>query len=71
VDQRTWDLLVCEHLALQTLANAGALPKPYRDGGGPRVSESSGLHRTRGRIGMVSLSIATPNMSGNEPPPPI
>jgi len=59
VDQRTRDLLVCEHLALQTLTHSG-LPaaKTQAFAAGGRVFlESERFDRTAqgGRIGMVSL----------------
>ncbi len=60
-DQRTRDLLVCEHLALQTLADAGiaaARTQIVVDAG--RVfMESERFDRTAagGRIGMVSLQV--------------
>jgi hypothetical protein len=60
-DQRLRDLLMCEHLALQTLAQAGlpaARTALVREGG--RVFlESERFDRTRegGRIGMVSLQV--------------
>ncbi len=61
VDQRTRDLLVCEHLALQTLQAAG-LPAAHSqvfEGAGRVFLESERFDRTAadpgGRIGMVSL----------------
>ncbi|RYY60921.1 MAG: transcriptional regulator, partial [Comamonadaceae bacterium] len=59
-DQRVRDLLVCEHLALRTLAGAG-LPAAVTDifsSGGRVFLESQRFDRTaRGRIGMVSLMV--------------
>ena len=59
-DQRTKDLLVCEHLALQTLRDAG-LPAATSEifTAGKRVFlESARFDRTaKGRIGMVSLQV--------------
>jgi DNA-binding Lrp family transcriptional regulator len=60
VEQRTRDLLVCEHLALQTLAQAGlpaARTQLFTEAG--RVFlESERFDRTaQGRIGMVSLQV--------------
>lgn len=58
VDQRIRDLLVCEHLALQTLADAGvpAAKTQLFTGAGRVFLESERFDRTaRGRIGMVSL----------------
>ena len=61
VDQRTRDLLVCEHLALHTLAGAGipaASTQVFAEAG--RVFlESERFDRTAqgGRIGMVSLQV--------------
>jgi len=60
VDQRTKDLLVCEHLALQILHEAGlpaATSQIFR--AGKRVFlESARFDRTsKGRIGMVSLQV--------------
>ena len=60
VDQRVRDLLVCEHLALQTLADAGypAARTQIFEGGGRVFLESERFDRTaRGRIGMVSLLV--------------
>jgi hypothetical protein len=60
VDQRLRDLLVCEHLALQTLAIAGiAAAKTQLFSGAGRVFlESERFDRTaQGRIGMVSLQV--------------
>jgi HipA-like C-terminal domain/Winged helix-turn-helix DNA-binding len=61
VDQRTRDLLVCEHLALQTLAHAGisAARTQLFMGGGRVFLESERFDRTPegGRIGMVSLQV--------------
>ena len=64
VDQRIRDLLVCEHLALQTLADAG-LPAACTQvftGAGRVFLESERFDRTAlgpagGRIGMVSLQV--------------
>ena len=60
-DQRLRDLLVCEHLALQTLAGAGlpAAKTQIFTGGGRVFLESERFDRTAqgGRIGMVSLMV--------------
>ena len=61
VDQRMRDLLVCEHLALQTLAHAD-LPAARTEiftGAGRVFLESERFDRTTqgGRIGMVSLQV--------------
>jgi hypothetical protein len=67
-DQRTRDLLVCEHLALQTLANAGIAAATSRisTGAGRVFLEVERFDRTPinaanpqglGRIGMVSLMV--------------
>jgi hypothetical protein len=67
-DQRTRDLLVCEHLALHTLANAGiaAAPSRIHTGAGRVFLEVERFDRTPihaanpqglGRIGMVSLKV--------------
>ena len=61
VDQRSRDLLVCEHLALQTLAQAG-LPAARTQvfmGAGRVFLESERFDRIAqtGRIGMVSLQV--------------
>ena len=67
-DQRTRDLLVCEHLALQTLANAGipAAASRISTGEGRVFLEVERFDRTPinaanpqglGRIGMVSLMV--------------
>ncbi len=66
-DQRLRDLLVCEHLALQTLARAGlpAAPTQLFMGAGRVFLESERFDRTPlapdaplgGRIGMVSLQV--------------
>ena len=60
-DQRLRDLLVCEHLALQTLADAGlpAAKTQIFTGGGRVFLESERFDRTAegGRIGMVSLMV--------------
>ena len=65
VDQRIRDLLVCEHLALQTLADAGipAARTQIFVGAGRVFLESERFDRTAqvnglvGRIGMVSLQV--------------
>ena len=65
VDQRIRDLLVCEHLALQTLAQAGlpAARSQIFNGAGRVFLESERFDRTVaadgqiGRIGMVSLEV--------------
>jgi HipA-like C-terminal domain len=68
VDQRVRDLLVCEHLALQTLANAGlpAARTRIEQAAGRVFLESERFDRTApgpdshegpGRIGMVSLLV--------------
>ena len=64
VDQRTRDLLVCEHLALQTLAAAGipAARTQVYTGAGRIFLESERFDRSAhagqcGRIGMVSLQV--------------
>ncbi|WP_298210909.1 type II toxin-antitoxin system HipA family toxin YjjJ [Acidovorax sp.] len=68
-DQRMRDLLVCEHLALRTLAQAGlpAAPTQIFEGAGRVFLESERFDRTPlrgegdaglgGRIGMVSLQV--------------
>ena len=59
-DQRTRDLLVCEHLALQTLAQAGvpAAKTQIFTGAGRVFLEAERFDRTaRGRVGMVSLMV--------------
>lgn len=68
-DQRMRDLLVCEHLALRTLAQAGlpAAPTQLFEGAGRVFLESERFDRTPlagdaphgvgGRIGMVSLQV--------------
>ncbi|WP_394790637.1 type II toxin-antitoxin system HipA family toxin YjjJ [Rhodoferax sp.] len=59
-DQRTRDLLVCEHLALQTLAQAGvpAAKTQIHSGAGRVFLEAERFDRTAaGRIGMVSLMV--------------
>lgn len=59
-DQRTRDLLVCEHLALQTLADAGLPAAQTRivAAGGRVFLESTRFDRTaQGRLGMVSLLV--------------
>ena len=61
VDQRTRDLLVCEHLALHTLAQSGipAAKTQIFTGAGRVFLESERFDRRgeRGRIGMVSLQV--------------
>ncbi|MBI2750222.1 MAG: type II toxin-antitoxin system HipA family toxin YjjJ [Burkholderiales bacterium] len=61
VDQRSRDLLVCEHLALQTLARAGlpAARTQVFTGAGRVFLESERFDRVgqMGRIGMVSLQV--------------
>ena len=61
VDQRMRDLLVCEHLALQTLAHADlpAARTQIFTGAGRVFLESERFDRTAqgGRIGMVSLEV--------------
>jgi len=69
VDQRTRDLLVCEHLALQTLADAGlpAARTEVFNGAGRVFLEAERFDRTtaqgpdgervHGRVGMVSLQV--------------
>jgi hypothetical protein len=59
-DQRTRDLLVCEHLALQTLADAGvsAATTQIFTGAGRVFLEAERFDRTaQGRVGMVSLMV--------------
>ena len=59
-DQRIRDLLVCEHLALQTLGRAGLPAATTRivSAGGRTFLESVRFDRTAtGRIGMVSLEV--------------
>jgi hypothetical protein len=59
-DQRIRDLLVCEHLALQTLAQAGvdAARTQIFEAAGRVFMESERFDRTaHGRIGMVSLQV--------------
>jgi hypothetical protein len=59
-DQRTRDLLVCEHLALETLAQAGvpAARTQIFMGAGRVFLEAERFDRTTfGRIGMVSLMV--------------
>ena len=59
-DQRTRDLLVCEHLALQTLADAGvsAAATQIFTGAGRVFLEAQRFDRTEfGRVGMVSLMV--------------
>ena len=60
VDQRLRDLLVCEHLALNVLAQAGlpAAKTAIVSGGGRIFLEAERFDRTaQGRIGMVSLMV--------------
>lgn len=60
VDQRTRDLLVCEHLALQTLAAAGlpAARTQIHSVANRTFLEAERFDRTpQGRIGMVSLLV--------------
>ncbi|MGB4117818.1 MAG: type II toxin-antitoxin system HipA family toxin YjjJ [Polaromonas sp.] len=72
-EQRLRDLLVCEHLAIQTLAEAG-LPAAKTQifmGAGRVFLESerfdrSGAGRQIGRIGMVSLSVYDGEYVGQE-----
>ncbi|APW44536.1 type II toxin-antitoxin system HipA family toxin YjjJ [Rhodoferax saidenbachensis] len=59
-DQRTRDLLVCEHLALKTLADAGvsAAKTQIFTGAGRVFLEAERFDRTAsGRVGMVSLMV--------------
>jgi hypothetical protein len=59
-DQRTRDLLVCEHLALKTLLDAGvsAATTQIFTGAGRVFLEAERFDRTaKGRIGMVSLMV--------------
>ena len=59
-DQRTRDLLVCEHLALQTLLDAGvsAAKTHIFTGAGRVFLEAERFDRTEfGRVGMVSLMV--------------
>jgi hypothetical protein len=59
-DQRTRDLLVCEHLALQTLLDAGvsAATTQIFTGAGRVFLEAERFDRTAlGRVGMVSLMV--------------
>lgn len=60
-DQRTRDLLVCEHLALQTLADAGisAAKTQIYSAAGRVFLEAERFDRTGqgGRLGMVSLMV--------------
>ncbi len=59
-DQRTRDLLVCEHLALQALADAGisAAKSQLYSGEGRMFLELERFDRTEnGRVGMVSLMV--------------
>ncbi|RZL64908.1 MAG: type II toxin-antitoxin system HipA family toxinoxin YjjJ [Variovorax sp.] len=60
VNQRVRDLLVCEHLALRTLADDGipAAATQLFSAGGRTFLESQRFDRTpNGRIGMVSLQV--------------
>lgn len=60
VEQRLRDLLVCEHLALQTLAEAGlpAARTQISSGAGRVFLQAERFDRTaQGRIGMVSLLV--------------
>ena len=68
-DQRMRDLLVCEHLALQTLALAGipAAITRIELAAGRVFLESERFDRTAlGRVGMVSLSIYDAEYVGQE-----
>ena len=69
VDQRLRDLLVCEHLAIQTLAQAG-LPAAHTQlfrAAGRVFLESERFDRTlHGRIGMVSLEVYDAEYVGQE-----
>ncbi len=68
-DQRTRDLLVCEHLALQTLAAAGipAATTRIMVAANRVFLESERFDRTAlGRIGMVSLSVYDAQYVGQE-----
>jgi len=59
-DQRTRDLLVCEHLALQTLLDTGisAAKTQIFTGAGRVFLEAERFDRTaQGRVGMVSLMV--------------
>ena len=59
-DQRTRDLLVCEHLALQTLLDAGVSSAKTQifTGAGRVFLEAERFDRTAtGRVGMVSLMV--------------
>ncbi len=69
VAQRTRDLLVCEHLALQTLANANlpAATTALVMAAGRVFLESERFDRTaHGRIGMVSLKVYDAEYVGQE-----
>ena len=72
-EQRLRDLLVCEHLAIQTLAEAGvpAAKTQIFTGAGRVFLESERFDRTThgsqiGRIGMVSLSVYDAEYVGQE-----
>ena len=69
VAQRTRDLLVCEHLALQTLANAHlpAATTALVMAAGRVFLESERFDRTaQGRVGMVSLKVYDAEYVGQE-----
>ena len=69
VAQRTRDLLVCEHLALQTLANVNlpAATTALVMAAGRVFLESERFDRTaQGRIGMVSLKVYDAEYVGQE-----
>jgi hypothetical protein len=68
-EQRLRDLLVCEHLAIQTLASAGipAAKTQIFVAAGRVFLESERFDRTtQGRIGMVSLSVYDAEYVGQE-----
>ena len=69
VDQRLRDLLACEHLAIETLAQAG-LPAAHTQlfmGAGRVFLESKRFDRTpQGRVGMVSLEVYDAEYVGQE-----
>ena len=68
-EQRLRDLLVCEHLAIQTLAAAGipAAKTQIFEGAGRVFLESERFDRSaQGRIGMVSLSVYDAEYVGQE-----
>lgn len=72
-EQRLRDLLVCEHLAIQTLLEAGvpAAKTQIFTGAGRVFLESERFdrmasHENRGRIGMVSLSVYDAQYVGQE-----